>query len=108
MFVEIIIEDIGSHVNANGEYSVEFPNDGVFLLAFIRYWRGDQISRVFLQRTGQIQVQTDAEACLISVIMGAFSTRPRLISCNFSHNWSSARTVQLKVLHVLKQEAFVR
>ena len=80
--------DIATSVNANGEYSLEFAVDGVFLLVFVRYRRGDELSRVFVKRTGRLQGQSDAEICLISFKMRAISTKPKMISC-------SARTVQL-------------
>ena len=51
MFHEIIC-DIASQVNSNGEYSIEFANDGAFVLIFIRYWRDSELCWVFLKRTG--------------------------------------------------------
>ena len=90
MFLELIA-DIGSQINTSGEYAVEFATDGVFLLSFVRFWHDDQLCRVFLKRTGRVQGQAQAEVCLISYIMGVFSTKPRLVCCT----GSSARTVQL-------------
>ena len=90
MFLELV-EDLGTQINSSGEYAVEFATDGVFLLSFVRFWHGDQLCRVFLKRTGRVQGQTHAEVCLISYIMGAISTRPRLVNCT----GSSAGTVQL-------------
>ena len=90
MFLEII-EDLGSQINSSGEYAVESATDGVFLLSFVRFWHTDQLCRVFLKRTGRVQGQSQAEVCLISYIMGAISTKPRLVNCT----GSSARTVQL-------------
>ena len=83
--------DIGTHVNANNEYAVEFGIDEVFLLGFNRFWRFDQLFRVFLKRTFRLQGPTSAEVCLLSYFMGAFSPKPNLISCT----GCSARTVQL-------------
>ena len=90
MFLELIA-DIGAQINTSGEYAVEFATDGVFLLSFVRFWHDDQLCRVFLKRTGRVQGQAQAEVCLISYIMGVFSTKPRLVSCT----GSSARTIQL-------------
>ena len=90
MFFELVT-DIGTQVNANHEYAVEFAIDGVFLLAFVRFWRADQLCRVFIKRTSRLQGPTSAEVCLLSYLMGAFSTKPNLISCT----GCSARTVQL-------------
>ena len=90
MFLELIA-DIGSQVNTSGEYAVEFATDGVFLLSFVKFWHDDQLCRVFLKRTGRVQGQAQAEVCLISHIMGVFSTKPRLVCCT----GSSARTVHL-------------
>ena len=90
MFLELV-EDLGTQINSSREYAVEFATDGVFLLSFVRFWQGDQLCRVFLKRTGRVQGQTQAEVCLISYIMGAISTRPRLVNCT----GSSVRTVQL-------------
>ena len=61
------------------------------MLAIVRFWREDEFCRVFLKRTGRIQCQTDAAICLISYIMGAISTKTRLIS----FTGSSMRSVQL-------------
>ena len=97
MFQEVM-NDIATSVNANGEYSLEFAIDAideVFLLVFVRYWRGDELCRVFVKRAGRLQGQSDAEICLISSIMGAISTKPKLISCHNARSGSSARTVQL-------------
>ena len=90
MFLQII-EDIGTHIKEAGVYAIEFATNGLFLLAFLRFWRKDQLCRVFLKRTGRIQGQTHAEVFLLSYIMGAFPTKPALISCT----GSSARTIQL-------------
>ena len=40
MFQEIIT-DVTAQINAYGEYAIEFANDGVFWLAFARFWRED-------------------------------------------------------------------
>ena len=93
MFLELIV-DIGTQINSSGEYAVEFSIDEVFLLSFVRFWHDNQLCRVFLKRIGRLQGQTQAEVCLISNIIGAISTEPRLVSCT----GSSARTVQLKAL----------
>ena len=90
MFFEIVT-DIGTHIIANNENAVEFAIDGVFLLGFIRFWRADQLCRVFFKRTSRLQGPTSAEVCLLSYLMGAFSPKPNLISCT----GCSARTVQL-------------
>ena len=90
MFSELV-NDVTAQINANGEYAVEFASDGVFMLAFVRFWRQDELCRVFLKRTGRLQAQTDAEICLLAVIMAAMSTTPKLISCT----GCSVRTVQL-------------
>ena len=52
MFNEVI-NDIGHRVVLNKENALEFANDGVFLLIFIRYWREDNLCRVFLKPTGR-------------------------------------------------------
>ena len=90
MFIELVT-DVATQINANGEYSVEFACDGVYMLALVRFWQRDELFRVFLKRTGRLQGQTDAEICLISYIMGAISTSPKLISCT----GCSMRTIQL-------------
>ena len=87
----VLITDIGTHVNASGEYSVEFATDGAFLLVFIRFWRAEQLCRVFLKRTSRLQGQTSAEICLLSYLMAAISTKPALVSCT----GCSARTIEL-------------
>ena len=42
MFCELV-NDIATQINANGEYAVEFASDGVFMLAFLRFWRQDEL-----------------------------------------------------------------
>ena len=79
MFVEII-NDVGHHVVANNEYSLEFSSDGVFLLVFIRFWLVDKLCRVFLKRTGRTHGQSQAEITLISYVMGEISTGPQIVS----------------------------
>ena len=79
MFQELV-NDIGHHVALNGEYSIEFANDGIFLLIFIRFWRCEHLCRVFLKRTGRTQGQVQAEINLISYVMGVLSTGPHVVS----------------------------
>ena len=90
MFIELM-SDIATHVNLNREYAVEFAVDGVFLLIFIRFWRVDELCRVFIKRTSRLQGLTSAEMCLLSYLMGTLSTTPKLICAT----GCSARTVQL-------------
>ena len=90
MFLELV-NDVAAQISANGEYAVEFASDGVFMLAFVRFWREDELCRVFLKRTGRLHGQTDAEICLNAYIRAAISTPPRLISCT----GCSVRTIQL-------------
>ena len=71
MFLEII-EDVGAHINADGEYTMEFATDGIFLLAFVRFWREDQLCRVFLKRTERKQGQTPSEVFLLSYVMFSY------------------------------------
>ena len=86
-----LVNVIAAQINANGEYAAEFARDGVFSLVFVRFWRRDELCRVFLKRTSRLQGQTDAEICLIAYNMAAISTTPKLISCT----GCSERTVQL-------------
>ena len=90
MFLETLTE-VGNHIVANNEYSLEFANDGVFLLVFIRFWMGKEMCRVFLKRTGRTHGQTQAEISLISYVMGVVSTGPEIISVS----GSTSNTVQL-------------
>ena len=76
-----MMNDIGSHVVAASEYSLGFAQEGGFLLVLIRCWSDDQLSRVFLKRTGRLLGLTQAEVRLVSNVMGVFSTKPHLVSC---------------------------
>ena len=76
---------------AAGEYSLEFVKQGVFLLVFIRFWRKDELCRVFLKRTGRVLGQSSAELCLIADVMAALSTSPNIVSCS----GCSLETIQL-------------
>ena len=79
MFLQVI-HDIQTHVVATEEYSLEFVKQGIFLFVFIRFWRKDELCRVFLKRSGLVLGQGSAELCLVSFVLAAFSTRPNLIS----------------------------
>ena len=82
-----MMNDVGTHVVAASEYLLEFAQDGVFVLVFIRYWRDDQLCRVSLKRTGRLLGLNQAEIRLASFVMGVFSTKPHLVSCTGStHN----------------------
>ena len=83
LFLEMI-NDVGTHVVAASEYSLEFAQDGVFVLVFIRYWRDDQFCRNFLKRTGRLLGLNQAEIRLVSFVMGGFSTKLHLVSCTGS------------------------
>ena len=63
---------------------MEFVKQGVFLLAFVRFWRKDELCRILLKRTGRVLGQSAAELPLISDIMGVFSTSPNIVSCSGS------------------------
>ena len=82
---------MGNHIVANNEYSLEFANDGIFLLVFVSFWMGKEMCRVFLKRTGRTHSQTQAEISLISSVRGAVSTGPEIISVT----GSTSNTVQL-------------
>ena len=73
-------KDIETHVFASSQYSLEFAHDGVFSLVFIRFWRENQLNRVFTKRTGRLMGLTQAEVSLVSFVMGTLSTDPNLIS----------------------------
>ena len=86
MFLEIL-NNFGHHIVANNEYSLQFANDGIFLLVFVRLWMDDKLCRVFLKRTGRAHGQTQAEITLISNVMGAILTGPEIVSvtgCTFN------------------------
>ena len=68
MFLEIV-KDIGHHVVSTGEYGLEFANDGVFFLVFIRFWHEDQLCRVILKRTGRTQGQNPSELTLVAHVL---------------------------------------
>ena len=78
------MKDIGTHVVESGEYSLEFVKQGVFLLVFIRFWRKNELCRVFLKRTGRVLGQSAAELQLISDVMAVFSTSPNIVCCSGS------------------------
>ena len=90
MFLETV-KDIGHHIVANNEYSLEFACDGTFLLVFVRFWMDDKMFRVFLKRTGRAHSQTQAEIALTSHVMGAISTGPEINSVT----GCTSNTVQL-------------
>ena len=90
MFLEVLTE-VGNHILTSNEYALEFANDGVFLLVFVRFWMGNEMCRVFLKRTGRAHGQTQAEISLISCVMGAISTSPEIINIT----GCTSNTVQL-------------
>ena len=90
MFVELVT-DVATQINANGEYSVDFLATVCTCSLLFGSGEENELCRVFLKRTGRLQGLTEAEICLISYIMGAISTSPRLISCT----GCSMRTIQL-------------
>ena len=71
-----MLDDIGQHVVAEGQYSVEFELKGLFLFIHLRFWRDNQLCRVVLKRTGRSVRQTQAEKSLLSSLLAAISTRP--------------------------------
>ena len=78
------MKDIRLHVVESGEYSLEFVKQGVFLLVFIRFWRKNELCRVFLKWTGRVLGQSAAELQLISDVMAVFSTSPNIVCCSGS------------------------
>ena len=67
---------------ADGHYAIEFHQKGLFLFVYLRFWRGEQLCRVLLRRTGRVVGQTRAELSLLSSVLAAISTRPNLVCCN--------------------------
>ena len=95
------------------QFALEFANDGVFLLIFIRFWREDSLCRVFLKRAGRTQGESQAEVNQISHVMGALPTKPHIISITGSTSCtvqlldkSPYRTTQFRVLPVLRNGRF--
>ena len=75
-----VLKNIGYHIVANKVFSLEFANDGIFILIFVRFWMDDNLGRVFLKRTGRAHGRTQAEISFISNVMGAISTGPEIVS----------------------------
>ena len=69
---------------ANTLWSLEFVKQGVFLLVFIRFWRTNELCRVFLKRTCRVLGQSAAELHLISDVIAVFSTSPNIVCCSGS------------------------
>ena len=86
-----MMNDTATHLMTSSEYALEFTHDGVFVLVYIRFWRENQLHRVFIKRTGRLLGLTQAEVSLVSFVMGAISTAPNMISCT----GSTFRTIQL-------------
>ena len=49
---------------------------------FIRFWRKDELCRVFLKRTGRVLGQSAAELSLISDVLAVFSRGTNIVSCS--------------------------
>ena len=81
MFLQTV-HDIGTHVVAFGEFSLEFIKQGVFLFVFIRFWSKDGLCRVFLKRNSRVLGQSAADLSQVSIIMAIFCTRPTFVSCS--------------------------
>ena len=81
IFVQLL-NDIGNYVVAKGQYAIEFQQKGVFLFIYLRFWRDEQLCRVFLKQTGRVVGQTGAELSLLSSVLAAISTHPNLVCCN--------------------------
>ena len=48
------MNDTATHVMTSSEYALEFAHEGVFVLVYIRFWRANQLHRVFINRTGRL------------------------------------------------------
>ena len=85
-----LANDIGHHAVSREEYGLEFANDGVFLIEFIRFWYENQFCRVFLKRTGQMQ----AELTLLAIVMVVFSTGPHIVCQRHSKHCPNCSAVR--------------
>ena len=67
---------------ANGLYSIDFEQQGVLLYLHVTFWKGLQLCRVPLLRTGRTTGQTPAEIRLLSVLLSAISCKAQLVCCS--------------------------
>ena len=79
MFLQMI-EGIVSHVVADGQNSLDFQREGVFLHIYIQFWRNDELCKVFLCRTGRIRCQIS----LIANVAAAVPTKLFFVCCTGS------------------------
>ena len=77
-----VVEDIGTQVMANGLYSIDFEQQGVLLYLHVTVWKGLQLCRVPLLRTGRTIGQTPAEIRTLSVLLSAISCKAQLVCCS--------------------------
>ena len=67
---------------ANGFYLKHFEQQGVLLYLHVIFWKGLQLCRVPLLRTGRTTGQTPAEIRLLSVLLSAISCKAQLVCCS--------------------------
>ena len=72
--------DFGTHISSIREYALAFVEQGVFLFAYVRFSRNDELCRV-IRRTGPTLGQAHAEHCFVSCVMVVSANKPTLVRC---------------------------
>ena len=77
-----MIPNLGNDILTDGQYSIEFEFQGVFLHMHVRFWKRDRLCRVYLLRTGRTTGRTAAELRLLSILLAAISSEANLVCCS--------------------------
>ena len=77
-----MIPNLSNDILTDGQYSIEFESQGVFLLMQVRFWKKNRLCRVYLLRTGRTTRRLAAELRLLSILLAAISPEANLVCCS--------------------------
>ena len=99
-----MIPSLGNDVLTERQFSVAFELQGVFLHLHVRFWKQNELCRVYVLRTGRTGGLTAAELRLLSTFLAAISTEADLVCCS----GGSFHIVQLLDISLLSKHGVQR
>ena len=79
-----LLKDLSEQLLTTGQFALEFETSGQFRYAYIRFWKGDSLVKVFMCRYGLQSPPLAGEMRVLSRVLSEVSTKPQLVACSGS------------------------
>ena len=81
-FFVCLMKDLGQHLLITGQFALEIEESGRFKFVYVRFWKDDNLVKVFLCRYGVQSPPLAGELGALSRILSVVSTRPQFVACS--------------------------